>query len=329
MYNCLMARAGKSARKRSIWGRILQARADLASARANSETLVELTHGLAGAVADLQIEFTELRAEVEQLSSQKPLFPGTRRRPPASRRDDQANPAQKGSFSFMVAGAGRGGTSLLAAVLDANPQLEVHLEFATLILYEEGMTQYGRGPERISAWRAACESEAAGSPGLHWGNKVTTEQISGLTKAEGPFRLDIGVVEAFYEQLSDIPTVFIIRDGRTCVRSKMSRSGLTLAEAASAWQLSARVYRQFREGKLNGMAVRFEDLVREPEPTLQGICRFLGVPFDAAMIEGTDNPEMLPEYRRSFIDASVLSLDGVPDGTMDLIAQDLEDCGYI
>jgi hypothetical protein len=104
-------------------------------------------------------------------------------------REVPPNPERSGSFSFMVAGAGRGGTSLLAAVLDANPHLEVHLEFGTLILYEEGATRYGPARDRISAWRAACESEAAGSAARRWGNKVTTEQIAGLTQADGPCRI--------------------------------------------------------------------------------------------------------------------------------------------
>jgi len=287
-----------------------------------------MTQDLTDIVANHQIELRALRVEMGLGKDDDDRFPAHRDRA-VSVRDVPVDRTRSGAFSFMVAGAGRGGTSLLAAVLDAHPQLEVDLEFATLILYEEGVTRYGPPRDRISAWREACEVQAAASAARRWGNKVTTEQISGLTKADGPFRIDIGVVESFYEQLSDIPSVFIIRDGRTCVRSKMQRSGLTLVEAASAWQLSARIYRQFCEGKLNGTAVRFEDLVVDPEPTLRRVCGFLGVPYDGSMVEGTDNEKMLPEYRRAFLDPSVLSLDGIPDGTMDLIAADLEECGYI
>jgi len=287
-----------------------------------------MTQDLADAVAGQQMELRQLRAEMGLVEDHEHLISSQGEQAP-SVRDVPLDAARRGSFSFMVAGAGRGGTSLLAAVLDAHPQLEVNLEFATLILYEEGPTRYGPPRDRIRAWREACEAEAAGCTGRRWGNKVTTEQISGLTKANGPFRLDVGVVESFYEQLSDIPSVFIIRDGRTCVRSKMARSGLTLVEAASAWQLSARIYRQFCEGRLNGMAVRFEDLVADPEPTLRRVCEFLGVPYHGSMVEGTDNEKMLPEYRRAFLDPSVLSLNEIPEGTMDLIAADLEECGYI
>jgi len=53
---------------------------------------------------------------------------------------------------------------------------------------------------------------------------------------------------------------------------------LTWVEAAARASSYAKRYpRRYR-------TVRFEDLVREPEPTLQGICDFVGIPYEREMI---------------------------------------------
>ena len=47
------------------------------------------------------------------------------------------------------------------------------------------------------------------------------------------------------------------------------------------------------------------------------------------MLEGTRNSKMRSEYQQRGIDASKLDLDGIPDGCIELIEDDLRYCGYL
>jgi hypothetical protein len=74
-----------------------------------------------------------------------------------------------------------------------------------------------------------------------------------------------------------------------------------IADCAHAWV--ARVGVNAKMGRILGAerycALRFEDLIGETEKTLKHLCRFLGVPFDGAMLQyGTMVEEKIPEDRR-------------------------------
>ena len=91
------------------------------------------------------------------------------------------------SFHFLVIGAGRGGTSLLAGLLDQHPRLEVGFEkFSVKYLMGRSLRlrAFGRRQrllaDRTGAFRRACLAESQRFPGLLWGNKITTEQLYGL-----------------------------------------------------------------------------------------------------------------------------------------------------
>jgi hypothetical protein len=61
---------------------------------------------------------------------------------------------------------------------------------------------------------------------------------------------------------------------------------------------------------------------------LKKVCRFLDVPFELTMLQGTNNPKMPLEYRSSNIDRAKLNFDNEPD-VYSMIKEELEYCGYV
>ena len=243
------------------------------------------------------------------------------------------------ALTFLIVGAGRGGTSLLAALLDAHPALEVGLEHASVdcLMGKSLPVDFQSGDpsrlahDRIAAFLACCSEEARRHPGKLWGNKITTEQIYGLEDHNevNPAR-PINVLEVFFDDvLAAVPVIFIIRDGRTCVRSKMARTGQPLETACARWRYSVRVLDHLRSRRRAFYWLRYEDLVGEPEATLDGLCRFLGLRYDERMLRGTSTTKLLPEYRRAGLDPTILGLEGVPEGCVTLIEDDLRRYRYL
>jgi hypothetical protein len=84
---------------------------------------------------------------------------------------------------------------------------------------------------RLAHFTAVCNEDRARHPGDIWGNKVTTEHI-GWLELNGS-RVD--VVARFAASVAEYRKIFIIRDGRSCVDSKVRRAGLPMIQAAVRW----------------------------------------------------------------------------------------------
>jgi len=85
------------------------------------------------------------------------------------------------SFSFLLIGAGRGGTSPLAGLLDSHSQLEIGFElFSIDYLMGRKMPWCSRNKkerlisDRVQAFRNACLRESLKFSGKLWGNKITS-----------------------------------------------------------------------------------------------------------------------------------------------------------
>lgn len=233
---------------------------------------------------------------------------------------------------FHIIGAGRGGTSLLAGLLDAHPDCEVVPEALSLHhLMETGLEQppgetlSRRVERRVGAFLAACEASASQSTASLWGHKSTTEQIKGLEAPEVAESYD--APSHFACALAGTPVVLILRDGRTCIPSKVRRTGQPLALAIERWKFSITMLELFRRDHDRLHVLRMEDLVRDPATALTATCRFLGLDYDPHMLAGTMSDKMLPEYRRSGFDLAAVEVTDDPPW-IDLIANDLRRAGY-
>src|SRR5262249_37336574 len=121
----------------------------------------------------------------------------------------------------------------------------------------------------------------------------------------------------------------VLRDGRTCVRSKVSRTSQSVELACERWKYSAAGYRFLVTRHDNSICVRFEDLLLHPAQTMVASCAFLAVPYQESMLEGTRNDKMRPDYRQSRFDTTKLALHDIPEGCVERIQDDLRLCGYV
>ena len=77
----------------------------------------------------------------------------------------------------------------------------------------------------------------------------------------------------------------IIRDGRDCAASFHRRWKFNPVRTIYRWKQAVRAGRA--QGTLLGSRyheIRYESLTQAPEPTFQEICRFLGIPFESAIL---------------------------------------------
>jgi hypothetical protein len=215
---------------------------------------------------------------------------------------------------FHIFGAGRGGTSLIAGLLDAHPECEVSFERWSVPFLMNG----GEPASRVQAYLVACRSDEIASPKRVWGHKTTTEQIAAA-----------GDTSEFIAATRDIPAIFILRDGRTCIASKVRRTGQPIEQAIERWRFSIHFWEMLRSSGQTLLTIKMEELIISPEATLTRACEFLNLPFHAAMLQGTRSDRMLPEYRRQGFDESAISLPAADPSWLPKIAAELEAAGYM
>jgi hypothetical protein len=235
---------------------------------------------------------------------------------------------------ILVIGAGRSGTSLLAACLGGHPSIVMRPEYHTIQILmgdDEPIGSVARLLDaRLAHFTAVCNEDRARHPGAIWGNKVTTEQIGGLEEHNSLNRSPVDVIARFAEAMAEYRKIFIIRDGRSCVDSKVRRAGLPMMRAALRWCYGVRVLDRLSElGDLCAV-VRYEDLVRWPFTRLKRVCDALNIDFHLAMLEQTNSETLLqPEYRHGrFLPEKADEIPVLPDEVLKVIAPDLNRLGY-
>lgn len=227
----------------------------------------------------------------------------------------------------FVVGAPRSGTTLLRLMLDAHPQLAIPPETyfipnaakqwkraarrqgpdAARDGFYEAVTGHKRWPDfhmDADAFKRRLDrdrptdigdavrtfyrlyAEKAGKP--RWGDKT-------------PYY--IRRMALIQEIIPEARFVHIVRDGRDLTLSiKGLWFGPDSIDEAAKWWVDAIAQGRTQVPRLSHyMEVRYEDLVRDPEPQLKRICDFLALPWDPGMLayhEHVDErlaPEVPPE----------------------------------
>jgi hypothetical protein len=221
------------------------------------------------------------------------------------RRADSARPPAP-----FVVGAPRSGTTMLRLMLDAHPDLAIPPEtyFITkaakrwnrprkalrrrdpVELYLETVTEHKRWPdfhldaeafrERVrearpedlgDAVRAFYEmyAEKVGKP--RWGDKT-------------PFY--VRKMEVIEEVLPEARFIHLVRDGRAVALSikDLWFGPDTIPECAEFWVARIDEAREKAKAVDHYIEVRYEDLVRDPEPELRRIAEFVELPWDERMV---------------------------------------------
>jgi hypothetical protein len=224
------------------------------------------------------------------------------RRPAAGRRPAPAP---------FVVGVTRSGTTLLRLMLDAHPQLavppETHFALDVIAAFKQGpvsperfveiVTTHRRWPDfgldadvllaRVAELQPLAPGPAlrafyryyadhAGKP--RWGGK-TPGYLRKMAKIE--------------KALPEARFVHLVRDGRDVA---VSITGLhfgprSVPEAAHRWAKRIRVAREQGARVRHYTELRYEDLIQDPERSLRGICDFVELDWDPAMLDYHDRAE--------------------------------------
>ena len=217
------------------------------------------------------------------------------------------------SFTFIV-GCGRSGTTLLRAILDAHSELAIAHESRFITWMLDHRARYGKGgldadrflddltrnprvPSRFPDWgvdvgTVRAELTAATPTTLPEAIRVVYRcyaQARGKHRAGDKTPRYVQHVGQLGAEFPEARFVHIIRDGRDVALAlgDVDFGAADPVEAAFIWK--RKVSKARREGKALGAAryeeVRYEDLVDDPGPVVQGICRFLGLRFEPTMLE--------------------------------------------
>jgi hypothetical protein len=205
----------------------------------------------------------------------------------------------------FVVGVTRSGTTLLRMMLDAHPQLTIPPETHFIPDVIKASANEGVTPERLLDIMVSNR---------RWGDfHLEAADLEERVRALRP--IDAGAaIRAFFElyaererkprwgdktpiyvnrmlqierTLPEARFVHLIRDGRDAALSRAKRAlkePTPMTKVAQRWK--GRILRARQQApRLNHyLEIRYEDLVLETESTLRGLCDFIELPFDPAML---------------------------------------------
>jgi len=213
--------------------------------------------------------------------------------------------------TFLV-GAERSGTTLLRLMLSAHPQIHWVNEFelAVDMVGDEGWPDLEQYYAFLSTHRIARAMGYTIDRSLSYPDLIRSFLEQQRTKAGKPM---VGAtVHRHYDRLlrfwPDASYIHILRDPRdvapSCVREGWSSNVWTAVErwvhAEHLWDELARRLPEARRHE-----VHYDALIRDPESELRGICAFLSMPYDPAMLEyprftsySSPDPSLVEQWRR-------------------------------
>ena len=132
--------------------------------------------------------------------------------------------------------------------------------------------------------------QTTGQEPVRWGDKTPMNSLDDyLVRGDRPPRIGEGVphtLERLLRVFPDAQFLHIYRDGCDVVRSHLSGGFMnSVEEAGERWLHVIRQSRNFvARHPERCHEVRYEDLITKSEPTVRGVCAFLGLEFEPAML---------------------------------------------
>jgi sulfotransferase family protein len=179
----------------------------------------------------------------------------------------------------------RSGSTLLRVLLDSHSQIrsphELHLRYVSVNFdqkwSERSMAELGldtRATEYL-LWDRLLHRELAAS-----GKAIIADKTPN----------NVFIVDRLRECWPDARFIFLLRHPGAIARSRQAYKAQPTQQADED-DKNAEVIRRYVEALENarqsydGHTVRYEDLTADPERELRGICSFLGIPYEAGMLE--------------------------------------------
>jgi hypothetical protein len=164
----------------------------------------------------------------------------------------------------FVCGCGHSGTTLLARILGAHPQIFVPSNETNAFLDEARM-----------AGRVARLQKNTLASGKAYLVEKTPRHVR---------RMDF-----IRAKVPGAKFVIIVRDGRDVTASIAKRTDGDFAAALERWvKDNARVLKERRHKDVH--VLRYEDIITDSEGTIRKVCDFLGLPYDEAMLRYHEKP---------------------------------------
>jgi hypothetical protein len=197
---------------------------------------------------------------------------------------------------FLV-GSERSGTTLTRLMLDHHPKLAFFFEFEFSIL---AMTDDDGWPD-LEEYISYIESDRVFLHGrldidrdLDYPHLVDSFLVQKRDRDGKP--LVGATVHYHFDRLlriwPDARFIHLVRDGRDVARSiiEMGWAG-NMYTAVEHWIHAETLWEEMCASLPEGrrFELRYETLVREPEKTMGGVCDWLGIPYDRAMLSYTDD----------------------------------------
>ena len=227
----------------------------------------------------------------------------------------------------FVVGVNRSGTTLLRMMLDSHPELAIPPETHFLpALFKE---LHGRKNENPMSAAEVVEFLVAHR---RWGDfgldpaeleaRISQRQVKPkfvlrsfyalYAEHQGKSRYgdktpgyvkQMGVIQ---RSLPEARFIHLIRDGRDVAVSRENRSAgeeLTAERHAMIWKRRINRARRQQSRLKHYLELRYEDLVRDPEPVLREVCEFIELEYDPAMLAYHERSgERLQEIARDLDD---------------------------
>ena len=225
----------------------------------------------------------------------------------------------------FLLGFPRSGTTLLRLFLDAHSQLAIPFESFVLIEFWHRLPEY---PLDTAAGRTRLVDDLLSAKGIRsWNPRVTKDNVdldrcttfdATIEQIFGAYARLCGKCRwgdktpsytrdfhILHELFPNARFVHLLRDGRDAALSLVRQpwGPSDFVSALSQWNEVVAWSRKMGRclPATSYMEIRYEDLVRQPEPALRRITDFLELPFEPSMLDAhSDAASKLPERSRTF-----------------------------